>query len=325
MGNQLTSSAVQSYQWYSVQTRIDSSHTKYIHSFFRRRLLCSGRPTIRMRCHFNYRQSKAVRLRILISMDCRGCDTSCVSVSDLSGQSDTMVVVLSGAVNALQSGSSPDPFCFVEPGNYPVTLIVNNGAGSDTLEQTLAVTMLPSPGSIVYISWFTFVPENVHHSAIWRRGTISSFVMVLFRRITRDRYNCNSIEHLLCIFRNFPVTLTVNNGTCMKPVPLWITSRFNLPLFHVVSQVGNTLTSTPAVTYQWFNVQSGIIAGADSSSYTVLSSGDYYVQVTDANGCTAESSPLHVDVSELKICFSALRYFSKSICEYNQHSQNEDW
>ncbi len=60
-----------------------------------------------------------------------------------------------------------------------------------------------------------------------------------------------------------------------------------------LSQVGYTLESTPAASYQWF-YEGAPIAGATAQTLDVYDTGDYFVQVADANGCTANSDTLFV-------------------------------
>jgi hypothetical protein len=58
----------------------------------------------------------------------------------------------------------------------------------------------------------------------------------------------------------------------------------------VITGVNNTLTSTPALTYQWsYNGQP--IAGATSQQYIASEPGTYTVEITDGNSCYAISDP----------------------------------
>ena len=57
----------------------------------------------------------------------------------------------------------------------------------------------------------------------------------------------------------------------------------------IASIWGNTLTSTPAATYQWY-VDNTIIPGATQQSHTATKTGSYKVSITDANGCTNMSA-----------------------------------
>ncbi len=65
---------------------------------------------------------------------------------------------------------------------------------------------------------------------------------------------------------------------------------FPPPSVPVISRNIGVLTSTAAVTYQWY-FNSVLIVGATSQNYTPPQNGSYYVVITDANGCTAFSSP----------------------------------
>lgn len=60
-----------------------------------------------------------------------------------------------------------------------------------------------------------------------------------------------------------------------------------------ISQLGNTLTSTLAPAYQWF-FEGTPIGGANDQTYDVGFTGNYFVQITDTNGCTANSDTLFV-------------------------------
>jgi hypothetical protein len=66
-----------------------------------------------------------------------------------------------------------------------------------------------------------------------------------------------------------------------------------------VSLAGNDLTSTTATSYQWL-LNGSPIGGATNQMHTATVSGNYSVEVTDANGCTATSSVQAVNVIGLK-------------------------
>jgi hypothetical protein len=61
------------------------------------------------------------------------------------------------------------------------------------------------------------------------------------------------------------------------------------PAIPVITQSGASLTSTSAITYQWY--RNGVqIAGATAQNYTPTQSGIYLVRITDANGCVFQYS-----------------------------------
>ena len=83
----------------------------------------------------------------------------------------------------------------------------------------------------------------------------------------------------------YDVTLiTTNaNGTDSLTLHNYVTV-YATPPFPVIVQVGYTLTSSPASSYQW-QLNAVDIPGATNQSYTVLQTGYYSVIISDANGC----------------------------------------
>jgi len=65
---------------------------------------------------------------------------------------------------------------------------------------------------------------------------------------------------------------------------------FATPSTPVISQSGNTLSSTSAFSYQWYEVPGGAIAGASMQDYTPGQNGSFYVITADANGCFSDPS-----------------------------------
>lgn len=60
-----------------------------------------------------------------------------------------------------------------------------------------------------------------------------------------------------------------------------------------ITIVGNTLTSTPFSSYQWY-LNGNLIPGATNQSYTALQNGQYTIEVIDANGCAGEADTLFI-------------------------------
>jgi hypothetical protein len=59
----------------------------------------------------------------------------------------------------------------------------------------------------------------------------------------------------------------------------------------VISVNGNILTSTSAVSYQWYK-NGNIIPGATNQSFTYIFYGSYTVKTTDVHGCISISEPV---------------------------------
>ncbi len=75
----------------------------------------------------------------------------------------------------------------------------------------------------------------------------------------------------------------------MSDVSVSIKTVNPTPPFPAITQVGYTLTSSPASSYQW-KLNAADIPGAISQSYTVLQSGTYTVVIGDSNGCVNSAS-----------------------------------
>ncbi|MCY7410075.1 MAG: T9SS type A sorting domain-containing protein [Chitinophagales bacterium] len=65
------------------------------------------------------------------------------------------------------------------------------------------------------------------------------------------------------------------------------------PAMPAITQVGYTLTSSAAATYQW-QLNANNIAGATNQSYTILQSGFYNVIAYDDHGCFSSSATIYV-------------------------------
>ncbi|MDP4724365.1 MAG: GEVED domain-containing protein [Crocinitomicaceae bacterium] len=84
-----------------------------------------------------------------------------------------------------------------------------------------------------------------------------------------------------CSATSAPVAVVVN----ALPTPVVTTNNVA-----ICQGTAATLSSTPAAAYAWSN-------GETTSSINVTSAGNYAVTVTDANGCSATSTPLAIAVS----------------------------
>lgn len=85
---------------------------------------------------------------------------------------------------------------------------------------------------------------------------------------------------------NVTLTVTNANGSDTQTSSSYIT--VNSATAPTITQLGNTLTSSTAASYQWY-LNGSPIAGATLQTYTATQNGDYTVQITDSNGCTAMS------------------------------------
>jgi hypothetical protein len=87
---------------------------------------------------------------------------------------------------------------------------------------------------------------------------------------------------------NYSVTVTSVNNCSAVSAPVAITVN-SLPAVPSITRSGDTLTSSPAVSYQWYG-NNGIISGATDQHLDITQAGTYYVEITDANGCKNRSA-----------------------------------
>lgn len=75
-----------------------------------------------------------------------------------------------------------------------------------------------------------------------------------------------------------------------------------LPAQPFITQVSTVLTanSVGAVSYQWLDANQNPIPGATAQTYTATGNGVFYVQITDANGCSSTSARFIVDFTGIE-------------------------
>jgi len=99
-------------------------------------------------------------------------------------------------------------------------------------------------------------------------------------------------------YGSFDVTLIACNATDCDTLYLpGFINEFPNPTVPMITMSNDTLFSTPAYSYQWYFYNSPI-NGATSQYYVITLPGDYYVVVTDSNGCAAASQVI-TDVDEI--------------------------
>jgi len=90
----------------------------------------------------------------------------------------------------------------------------------------------------------------------------------------------------------YTVSLTASNlndsNTAVYPNFITIYGAPSLPYISISGPNGDSLTSTPALYYQW-NINGQVIPGATSQIYLAQGAGSYTVTTTDANNCSTTS------------------------------------
>ncbi|HRH66479.1 MAG TPA: PKD domain-containing protein, partial [Bacteroidia bacterium] len=224
-----------------------------------------------------------------------GCDSVCIAMTNTStGNPTQWTWTCPGATNPIQSSSSPQPFCFTASGTYTFKLKVQNSNGADSTTQTVTVSVIPSPQ-----------PALSANDTVLCLGDCIGFTNLTSGSVTSSTWNfpggipasSNALNPSSICYANsgtYAVTLTINNGSCASSVTHSNYISVNAAVVPTISAAGNTLSSSPAQTYQWYSLQNGLITGATQSTYTATQPGDYYVVTTDAKGCSAQSASVNM-------------------------------
>jgi hypothetical protein len=83
------------------------------------------------------------------------------------------------------------------------------------------------------------------------------------------------------------------------------------PVQPYITQSGNTLTAITSISgasYQWLDGQGNAIPGETSNTLNVQVNGFFYVQITDANGCSSVSDVFVVDFTSINDPMASLNF-----------------
>lgn len=169
---------------------------------------------------------------------------------------------------------------FNTPGTYTVQLTATNAYGSNSITKTVEVVPNPSINATatpnpVCIGDEVLLEASGAITYSWTNGTNS--------------YHGNNIGYPInAVNPSLTVTGTDANG-CIGTTNLTITTFPVLPTPTITNNNGQLQATLGFATYQWYK-NGMIIPGATSSSYTTTDAGNYYVVVTDVNGCEATSA-----------------------------------
>lgn len=187
-------------------------------------------------------------------------------------------------------------------GTYTVSLTVTNATSSDSysINSYITVNALPStaatPTGTTSLCQdapntnFTTSGASNANSYVWSispsgAGTISGGG-------TTGTVNWNASFASTATISVYGVN-SCGNGVSSNALTVTVNP---LPAQPTISANGNQLTSSAANTYQWY-FNGGIISGATSQTYIATQSGNYYIVVTNSNGCSSTSAPYSYNVT----------------------------
>ena len=227
-----------------------------------------------------------------------GCDSVCVTFTDTSLGATSRTWSFPGGSPSTSSSAS-QIVCYTTPGSYDVSLISVNGAGSDTATEGAYITVAQTP-----VPNFTSNDQNicVGDCLSFTDLTTGPVQVYTWTFVGATPLNSNQQNPTFVCYQtpgDFTVTLTVENQTCTNSITFVNYISVNQATVPSITQAGDTLISTPALTYQWYELSTGAIPSGIFQSYIAPQSGDYYVCVQDAFGCPACSDTIHVDLSSV--------------------------
>ncbi|MBL7719898.1 MAG: hypothetical protein JNL72_13755 [Flavipsychrobacter sp.] len=168
-------------------------------------------------------------------------------------------------------------------GDYTVTVATGTSASCDLTSPIVTVTVVPPPPITVTPGGPTSVcaGETVELDA--QTGTSLTYQ---WQESGINIPGANAAEYEAAVSGTY--TVIVSNGACaLTSAPIVVTV---FPAINPVANlVGNTLVTGAYTAYQWY--QNGfLIPGATNQSFNPVTFADYFVIVTDANGCKDTSN-----------------------------------
>ena len=175
------------------------------------------------------------------------------------------------------------------PGNYSVQVTSTNGCVATSTPTT--VTQLALPTALITASGPTTICQgntvvltaSPASSYAWSNGATTQSITVL----NAGSYTVQT-SNGSCSASSAPVVVAFN------PVPQAVVTASGPTTFCAGGQVTLSAPSGNGFTYLWSN-------GASTPTITSTAAGNYSVTVTNANGCSATSSPVAVTVNALPV------------------------
>ncbi|NSW45417.1 MAG: T9SS type A sorting domain-containing protein [Bacteroidales bacterium] len=173
--------------------------------------------------------------------------------------------------------------------NNPITVTYTDGAcTSDAATATPAPIEIPTIPTVAPVT--ACFGETV--DAFVASSNYNDFVWYADAGLTIPIGNGNTFQSQETNPGTYTYYVVALNGTCASDAATAMLTIFATPTV-TITQNADTLYSSSNSGNQWHNSQ-GPIAGATDTSYVVTTEDDYYVVVTDANGCSAMSNSIHV-------------------------------
>jgi uncharacterized delta-60 repeat protein len=193
-------------------------------------------------------------------------------------------------------------------GTYSVTVTDTNGCSAGSSQ---SVTVIPLPAINASADDSTCLSTNVNISAsggssyVWHPGTSlsdSTIAAPVAGPVVSTTYT----------------VIGTSAAGCVNSDTVRITVLGN-PALPMITKSHDTLFSTPAFSYQWYHNGSPI-PGAINQTHVYIVNGIYYVEVTNAQGCSTVSTTMSINdvsVDEMELASSLNVYPNPASDEFN--------
>ena len=224
------------------------------------------------------------------------CPGDCIAFTDNSlGSPSAWFWTFSGAATGTSNAQNPSSVCYNNSGNFTVTLQITNTCGTFTSTQIGYIQV--GAGATPNITANGPVSFCEGNNVTLSTSTVGTYQWQLNGAAIPGETNAS-----LVVTQSGNYTVSVGSGSCSG-----ISNTIQVNVTPAVTAVINALSSTTICTgenvilesantannYQWL-LNGVAIAGATNQQFTVSSAGDYTLQVTSANGCSAISTPTTV-------------------------------
>jgi uncharacterized delta-60 repeat protein len=187
------------------------------------------------------------------------------------------------------------------------SVLVSNGFGcSSSASQTVTVFALPpinaGPDDSTCLSTNVFLSASGGASYVWHPGATLSDSTIF------------NPEAGPVVTTTYTVVGTASGG-CQNIDSVTITILGN-PGVPTITKSWDTLTSSPAFSYQWY-YNGNPISGANSQTYIYTMNGNYYVEVFNNLGCSTVSTPISInDVGIAELSDAGIRIYPNPAAEF---------
>ena len=260
---------------------------------------CDASPTWQVKCGVNITMGATnglLGVSAFTASNTSVCPGDCIGFTDNSlGNPSAWFWTFSGAATGTSNAQNPSTVCYNNSGNFTVTLQITNTCGTFTNTQ------------IGYIQVGAGATPNITANGpltFCEGGTVT----LTTNTVGTYQWQLNGVAIVgetnasLTVTQSGSYTVSVGSGSCSG-----ISNTLQVNVTPATTSVVNALSATVICTgetvilesvntadsYQWA-LNGAAIAGATNQQLTVNTAGDYTLQVTSVNGCTATSIPTTV-------------------------------